>query len=990
MKYIKLPTNIALVQRGILLGSLLLLLWSMLLFDLHGLHQQISTNSRIQIENLVRAFAEEVKSSVSTVDIALIDLRDAWLTNQNNFAAAVQRRQAYFPKDVGFQVAIINANGVLTFSSTDPRSKPMDLSDREHFQVHRDQSTDRLFISKPIIGRVSQRWTVQFTRPLIDANDRFAGVIVLSVAPQYFSRFYESIHLGEGSSIGLVRRSGELLARSPHPEKALGRSINGAPFLQGRSAESGLFEKTSEIDGTKRIYGWRTLPNVDLVVSIGQSLDTIFEPYHHQRQIHIAVGIGISFLLALISYFSLAGMRQRTKATAALVESEARWKLALEAAGEAVWDWDIKNNTVHVSGQWKEILGLTNIDKENWVHECLERIHPDDVQEFEDKLSKHLDRSCPTYLSEHRMRCGDGTWKWVLERGMAVSRAANGDALRMVGTMSDVTLRKQSEEALKTSMEQLSAEQLRIKIILENSYDAFVAVDQNGHITDWNNKAELTFGWRSTEVIGKDLAEVIVPEEKREAHNAGFRRYTATGKSTVINTVLEVEAVHRTGRRFPVELAVAGFFDGRNYAANAFVRDVTERKEAERLAIERTKSLEEARKALQQSQKLEALGKLTAGIAHDFNNVLQTLTTGLQLALLIGKESKAKASLEACQRAVQRGVDLTRQLLVFGRAQEAHLKTIALGEQINDMVPFLQGALPSNINFKLDLDDVLWSVEIDPLQFELALLNLTMNARDAMPNGGSFSIKAANLMVTSRVGELEPGSYVHIVVSDTGEGMTPELMAKALDPFFTTKAVGKGSGMGLPQAYGFAKQMGGTLLLESQNGKGMRASMYLPRSTKEVPLLSDKPDFNERRNTDGGIVLYVEDDTLVSQTVQPALEAAGFEVAFASNGEEALMTLESGLAIDVVFSDIVMPGTISGIDLSEIVSKRFPQISVILATGYSERRVASSDVKVLAKPYDIGALISAINAAVQGKTVQKNLNIVDTEQMAAVKNQNQT
>ncbi|MGV3656229.1 MAG: cache domain-containing protein, partial [Noviherbaspirillum sp.] len=528
------------LQLGIFLACALSLVWGLIAFDLHRTHRQTMDHAELRIQNLVRAFAEGVKSAVNSIDHTLIDLRDKWQAGTPDFRDTVRRRQSFLEQDVGFQVAIIDISGKLLFSSADRNAEKVDLSDREHFRVHKEQTGDWLFISKPVFGRISGRWSLQFTRPLLDDAGNFTGVIVLSVSPEFFSRFYQTIDLGKDSLIMLVRGSGQILARSPRPEIGIGKSLSRTPFMQNREEEAGLYHQPSEVDGVDRLYGWRRLPKGDLVVALGLSMETIVEPYHQQRRSYIMAGAVLSLVLAAIGYLMLQGLRQR----------------------------------------------------------------------------------------------------------------------------------------------------------------------------------------------------------------AQTRR-----------------------------------------------------------------ALEETRKALQHSQKMEALGRLTGGIAHDFNNVLQTLTTGIQLALFSAPDAKAKSTLEACQRAVERGMELTRQLLVFGRVQDANLKTVGLAERINGMSPLLRGALPSNIGFHLELAEGLWPARIDPLQFELALLNLTMNARDAMPEGGHFTIAARNLTRRERLGDLEPGNYLEVTVSDTGEGMDKEVMAKALDPFFTTKAVGKGSGMGLSQVYGFVRQMGGALTL---------------------------------------------------------------------------------------------------------------------------------------------------------------------------------
>lgn len=941
--------------------SALALFWSLLLYDLHRLHKQSIVSSQVETQNLARAFAEEVTSSVDSIDMTLIDLRDRWQMAGLDFADAVQKRQTYLAEEVGFQVGIIDAAGSLQFSSSDVQAKGISLSDREHFRVHADTPGDKLFISKPVLGRVSKRWSIQFTRPIIGPSGQFAGVIVLSVAPDYFSRFFDTIHLGAGGATTVLHASGEILARSPKPELALGKAMKET-FWIGPRTDSGWYRAPSEIDGIERMYAWRALPKIGLAVTVGQSIDTVLTPYYAQRRVYLLAGLGVSLLLVLVGHVLLRSLQQRARDATALAASEARWKFALEGAGDGVWDLDLPAQKVTLSRRWKALLGYREPEVGDNVDEWTGRIHPNDLPAFHKALEAHLSGESPGYTSEHRLRCKDGDWKWVLERGMVVSRDPGGKALRIVGTASDITDRKHNEAALQDSLRRLEEEQRRIQIIIDNSHDAFLSADGNGRITDWNRKAERTFGWLAKEALGKDISELIIPPEKRAVHDAGYRRFIATGKGALIDTVVELEALRRDGVRIPVELALTGYHNGQGYVTNAFIRDITGRKDAERRDRERLHSLDEARKALQQAQKLEALGRLTGGIAHDFNNVLQTLTMGIEVAMMTSESPKVKTTLEAARRAVQRGVDLTRQLLVFGRAQDANLKVVNLAEQVSGMLALLQGALPSNIAFELQLKDDLWAVEIDPLQFELALLNLAMNSRDAMPSGGAFRIEGRNEVIVDASSELAPGEYLCLTIADTGEGMTPEVLAKAVDPFFTTKEVGKGSGMGLAQVYGFVKQMNGSLNLRSEPGKGLEVSILLPRSSaKQVEREDTKLAHSRPAALRNQSILFVEDDPLIRETVHPALEAHGFNVRSASDGEQALALLESGHQFDLVFSDVVMPGKIDGIRLSEIVREQYPDLKVVLATGYSERRVTFPDVKVLGKPYQIGQVIAALD-----------------------------
>jgi signal transduction histidine kinase/CheY-like chemotaxis protein len=385
----------------------------------------------------------------------------------------------------------------------------------------------------------------------------------------------------------------------------------------------------------------------------------------------------------------------------------------------------------------------------------------------------------------------------------------------------------------------------------------------------------------------------------------------------------------------------------------------------EQRVAEAVAAAEHAQRAMLQGQKLEALGRLTAGIAHDFNNILQTLSSALELIQLTTDRERLLALARTCEKAVARATRLTSQMRAFGRVQEVRPEPIAADLALHNALPMLQGALPSNIRWSAEIPQRLWSVTIDFLQFELALLNVVINARDAMPDGGAVTLTASNQAGLAPP-ELPAGDYVSIRIEDRGIGMSPETLARAMEPFFTTKAVDKGSGLGLAQAYGFAKQANGALQMSSEEGRGTAVTIFLPRArgmealaasfagqaTATAPGIAAMPG--------GGTLLYVEDDPLVRETVLPALVFAGFEVTAVENGEQAVAALDAGQSFSRVFSDIVMPGQISGIELARIVRERYPHVPVLLATGYTERKVDLPGVRLLAKPYDIMQAISML------------------------------
>jgi nitrogen-specific signal transduction histidine kinase/CheY-like chemotaxis protein len=381
--------------------------------------------------------------------------------------------------------------------------------------------------------------------------------------------------------------------------------------------------------------------------------------------------------------------------------------------------------------------------------------------------------------------------------------------------------------------------------------------------------------------------------------------------------------------------------------------------ELEQRVAEAVAANEQAQAAMMRGQKLEALGRLTGGIAHEFNNLLQTLTTALQMASLTSTQPKVQSLIDTCKRTISRATALTGQLGSFGRVQEARLMTVDPYEQLSNSVQLIRNVLRQGIALELACEDDLWPVTVDPLQFDLALLNLAINARDAMPGGGSLSIGARNC-VLEPTHERSGGDYVLVTVTDTGTGMEPDVLARALDPFFTTKEPGKGTGLGLAQAYAFATQSQGSLALSSTPGQGTRVELYLPRST--LPLSPQPARSGHTADLQAsGRILFVEDDALVREAVARGLEEAGFEVLVAADGERALAMIEAGLEVDVAFSDIVMPGKISGIDLAGILRERRPGLPVVLATGYTDQRATVPGVPVLAKPYEIGQLVELLS-----------------------------
>jgi signal transduction histidine kinase/ActR/RegA family two-component response regulator len=375
---------------------------------------------------------------------------------------------------------------------------------------------------------------------------------------------------------------------------------------------------------------------------------------------------------------------------------------------------------------------------------------------------------------------------------------------------------------------------------------------------------------------------------------------------------------------------------------------------------------ERAEDALRQSQKMEAIGQLTGGVAHDFNNILMVASSGLDLLDRTSDPERRQSLKDGIRQAVDRGASLTRQLLAISRRTALQPQVIDLKGQIESMRVLLDRSLREDISVALDLAPDLWPVEVDPSQLEVALLNIAVNARDAMPSGGLITLKANNLGGLSD-GDLE-GDYVCLSISDEGQGMPRETLRRIFEPFFTTKGVGKGTGLGLAQVYGFTRASGGDVRVDSEPGRGTTVSLFLPRTAK-TPAPAAAPGADapgpSHRAEQHGRVLLVEDEDSVATLVAEMLRELGYDSLRAATASTALRMLEAERDFVLVFSDMVMPGRMSGMDLAREVSRRRPDLPVMLTTGFSEAAAQAREqgFRLLMKPYRMEALASALESA---------------------------
>jgi PAS domain S-box-containing protein len=537
----------------------------------------------------------------------------------------------------------------------------------------------------------------------------------------------------------------------------------------------------------------------------------------------------------------------------------------------------------------------------------------------------------------------DGTRFWA---SVVVDRI-NDDKGKLIGFAKitrDMTAKREAEQALRDV-------ERGFRLLVQGVTDyAIFMLDPEGRVTNWNAGAQRIKGYAPDEIIGQHFSRFYTPED----FDAGVpKRAIETARATG-RYEAEGWRVRKDGTRFwaSVVLDAIKDEDGKLIGFAKITRDMTEKRETQlRLA--------ESREQLFRSQKMEALGQLTGGLAHDFNNLLTAILGACELGLRnIGDADKVKRMLEGVRNSAQRGGNLTKQLLAFARAQPLEIKQIDLKQFFADVATLVRPSQRSDIEVVTEISDQLWPVDADAGALELALLNLAFNARDAMTKGGSLRISAHNEVLSGQPDGLT-GEHVVVRVSDNGPGMPPEVIERVFEPFFTTKSFGEGTGLGLSQVFGFAKQIGGAVTVESEPGKGASFSIYLPASHGAG---TEGHDSESRTNGARalGRVLIVEDDTFVAELAADMLGELGFETVVTHSAKEALERLAGGDKPKLVFSDIVMPGGISGLELARKLRARFPELPILLTTGYSEQVSATQGFPVLQKPYELSALASAI------------------------------
>jgi PAS domain S-box-containing protein len=533
---------------------------------------------------------------------------------------------------------------------------------------------------------------------------------------------------------------------------------------------------------------------------------------------------------------------------------------------------------------------------------------------------------------------------------LSVGEAKEEGAPVFVGIIRDLTERKRAEQATR----EVAA---RLRAVVDTAVDGVILINAKGLVLMFNPACERLFGYIAEEVIGENV-KMLMPEPFHNEHDRYLANYVGTGEAKIIGIGREVVGRRKDGSTFPMDLSVGEAKQEGESIFVGIVHDLTERTRIHQ--------------QLAQAQKMEAVGQLSGGIAHDFNNLLTVIIGNAET--LTGKlepRPDMKRLAEAIIGAGERGAELTQRLLAFSRRQMLQPIEIDCNRMVEGMREILRRTLSEDIEIRVTLENELWSAFADPAQLENAILNLALNARDAMPEGGCLTLSTANVPLEEGYQEFHPevppGNYVMVAVSDDGTGMPAEVKERAFEPFYTTKEIGKGSGLGLSMVYGFAKQSNGHLTIYSEPGLGTTVRIYLPAgSTTLVRAPQAQPTEQEVALHSRETVLVVEDDPFVRNFAVSTLEGLGYHVLSAVDAQGALSRINQGERIDILFTDVVMPGNVNGLQLAEQAKQIVPNLKVLLTSGYALETLAArgrlpQGVTILHKPYRKADLVKRLS-----------------------------
>ncbi len=645
---------------------------------------------------------------------------------------------------------------------------------------------------------------------------------------------------------------------------------------------------------------------------------------------------------------------ERTRAEETLRESEERFRALVEHGFEGINIVDRDGMLVYAGPGNKSVLGYSAEEVKG--RSTFETIHPEDLPKAQAAWHQILQNPAQIFQPAVRLRHKDGSWHWM---EVSACNLLHLPAVKgIVVNWRDITQRKLAEDKLHESEERKAA-------IFESALDALITIDQEGKVVEWNPAAERIFGYTPQQAIGREMADLIIPSQSREAHRAGMEEFRGTGEGSVLRKLVELTALRADGTEFPAEIYITPILT-QSPSFSGFIRDITDRK----LAEDERRKLEAQ---ILHGQKLESLGVLAGGVAHDFNNLLTVMLGNASLALMhISEESPACSMLREIEHAAERAADLTKQMLAYSGKGKFEIQALRLDGLVQEMATLLKTVVSKKTAVDLGLEAA--TIEGDPTQIRQVVMNLIINASDSLEGQiGAIQVRTGMLqanaddLLSPYLPEILPaGNYAYLEVEDAGQGMTEETQARIFDPFFTTKFTGRG--LGLAAVLGIVRAHRGTIKVISEPGRGTLFKLLFPCTDKAPEARSDVKNGTVPKSG-SGTILVIDDERIINTFVQRTLTSAGYHVLAAEDGLEGLKILrEHFQEIAAILLDLTMP-RMDGLEVMRELRHLAPDIPVLVMSGYSEQEVSlrceGTGVRgFIKKPFTTHALIASISGIV--------------------------
>ena len=914
--------------------TLLLVVWMQLAAD----RRAVLEDAYRDVENLSGALAEHTRQTFSGIDLALSTLAGQL---GRETSPDPDRLHALLAAPLGVSPAVVeyfllDAEGRLKAHSGPERLAPLDLSDYPEFRIHRQNLAAGLHLGTPRKGRVGDgqdRWVFNLTRRIETPEGDFAGVVVAAVSIERLQAFHSALRTGADGVVGVLSPEGIVVARSPMVEGIIGRDVSGSPLFRQtlRDGFRGRLMAAASTDAVRRVSAFQRVPEGSALVYVGLGHEELLAGWRQRAWFQAGTAALAWAMFAAASYAVWVHLRRRRHWEA---RRSARLKVLADASAELARAADIDTLRDRLTQVARTVLG---------AQDARTLLDIDDALPMPDlpragttaTLSDAADRtrlSVPI-LGQAGRRLGEVQ---VACKARGLFTDDDRSELAQLASLAGAALEGlRAAQAREEALRALLAEQVRVEEILTSISDAVYALDPDWRFVYLNAEAERLLERHRAQLLGQCVWDAF-PETVDTVLQVQYEQAVASG------TPCSFEFFYPPLQRW---FSVRAFPHGGGLTA--YFLDVTQLRETE--------------ERLRQAQKMEAVGQLTGGVAHDFNNLLTVILGNADTLVdqLAGAAPGVRAQAEGIRDAGERAAVLTKRLLAFARKQPLDPRAVDIADLVAEAEGILRRSLGEAIDIELVRGSGLWQALVDPHELQNAILNLAINARDAMPQGGRLTIESANVSVDAdyaQANQITTGQYVMVAVSDTGEGMAAQTVARAFEPFYTTKPPGRGSGLGLSQVYGFARQSGGHARIYSEPGEGTTVKIFLPRAGADsVPHVqharqAGPPPKGRAR------VLLVEDDPLVRSHTVERLEALGYDVVSCQDGPEALEHLDQGAVFDLLLTDVVLPAGLSGRQVAAEAQLRLPRLAVLYMSGYTENAIVhhgrlDPGVHLLSKPF---------------------------------------